>query len=356
MGGIVNFNIEDPKRTSLKGNATNANLCKEMHFGQSWFSFDEAKQDAIVLQLVKEENEAKLIAWLVKETSIDEKRAEAIANTGLPEGYGSLSAKALARILPELRADVVSYAEAAKTAGFHHSRLTENSEVSGRTFKIDNIDSETGEIKTFNIFTALPYYGEFLQRHVGFSDPKAKESDSPEKRFGKIANPTVHIGLNQVRLVVNALIKRYGHPSEVIVEVARELKRSKELRDEDVKRQAENQRRNKAYRKDIAEQLYNGAIERVSTADIQKLVLWKELSSNEADRRCPYSGIQISRGMLFGPEVEIEHILPFSETLDDSLNNKTVAMQKSKSRQRQQHTMAGSYRLCCPRMGLRKHY
>jgi CRISPR-associated endonuclease Csn1 len=49
----------------------------------------------------------------------------------------------------------------------------------------------------------------------------------------------VHIGLNQVRLVVNALIKRYGHPSEVIVEIARDLKRSKDQRDEDVKRQGE---------------------------------------------------------------------------------------------------------------------
>ena len=329
LGSLVDFNIEDPKRTSLKGNTTNSNLCKEMHFGQAWFSFNEAKQDAIVLQLVKEENEAKLIQWLQTETGIDERRAEAICNTGLAPGYGSLSVLALSQILPELRREVVSYAEAAKAAGFHHSRLAENSEVPERTFKIDNIDSETGEIKTFNIFTELPYYGEFLQRHVGFADPKAKASDSPEKRFGKIANPTVHIGLNQVRLVVNALIKRYGHPSEVIVEVARELKRSKELRDEDVKRQAENQRRNKAYREDIAEQIYNGAIEKVSTADIQKLVLWKELSSNEADRRCPYSGIQISRGMLFGPEVEVEHILPFSETLDDSLNNKTVAMRKA---------------------------
>ncbi len=329
LGSLVDFNIEDPKRTSLKGNTTNSNLCKEMHFGQAWFSFNEAKQDAIVLQLVKEENEAKLIQWLQTETGIDERRAEAICNTGLAPGYGSLSVLALSQILPELRREVVSYAEAAKATGFHHSRLAENSEVPERTFKIDNIDSETGEIKTFNIFTELPYYGEFLQRHVGFADPKAKASDSPEKRFGKIANPTVHIGLNQVRLVVNALIKRYGHPSEVIVEVARELKRSKELRDEDVKRQAENQRRNKAYREDIAEQIYNGAIEKVSTADIQKLVLWKELSSNEADRRCPYSGTQISRGMLFGPEVEVEHILPFSETLDDSLNNKTVAMRKA---------------------------
>ena len=307
LGSIVNFNIEDAKRSSLKGNATSSILCKELHFGEEWFSFAEAKQDAIVLQLVKEENEAKLIAWLIKETGIDENRAERIANVGLAEGYGSLCAKALARILPELRRDVVTYDKAVIAADFdHHSNIS---------------PAATGEI-----LPDLPYYGEPLQRHVGFGT--GNPNDTPEKRFGKIANPTVHIGLNQVRLIVNALIKRYGHPSEVIVEIARDLKRSKDQRDEDVKRQAENQQRNQRHRTAIAG-ILNTSEERVKGADLQKMVLWEELSFNSADRRCPYSGVQISAAMLLSDEVEIEHILPFSQTLDDSLNNKTVAMRQA---------------------------
>ncbi len=307
LGGAVQFNFEDPKRQEFKGNVTNAILRKADHFGETWLDFDEAKQDAIVLQLVKEENEAKLIAWLQAETGIDEKRAETIANVGLPEGYGSLSAKALARILPELRRDVVTYDKAVLAAGFdHHSNIS---------------PAATGEI-----LSELPYYGEPLQRHVGFGT--GNPQDTPEKRFGKIANPTVHIGLNQVRLVVNALIKRYGHPSEVIVEIARDLKRSKDQRDEDVKRQAENQRRNKRHRADIAG-ILNISEERVKGADLQKMVLWEELSFDPAHRRCPYSGVQISAAMLLSDEVEIEHILPFSQTLDDSLNNKTVAMRQA---------------------------
>jgi CRISPR-associated endonuclease Csn1 len=328
LGGAVQFNFEDPKRQEFKGNVTNAILRKGDHFGEAWMKFDEAKQDAIVLQLVTEENEAKLVAWLQQETGIDEKRADAIANVGLPEGYGSLSAKALQRILPELRRDVVSYAEAAKQAGFHHSVLSPNSSVPGRTFEIEKIDAESGEIKTFYVHTDLPYYGEYLQRHVGFADPKAKPDDLDEKRFGKIANPTVHIGLNQMRLVVNALIKRYGHPSEVIVEIARDLKRSKDQRDEDTKRQAENQRRNQRHRAAIAEKLEMSE-ERVKGADLQKMVLWEELSFDPAYRRCPYSGVQIGLDMLLSDQVEIEHILPFSQTLDDSLNNKTVAMRQA---------------------------
>jgi len=327
VGGAAQFNFEDPKREELKGNTTSAILSKDEHFGSAWFTFDEAKQDTIVLQLVKEENEAKLIRWLQDETGIDEKHAQAIANVGLPEGYGSLCALALARILPELRRDVVTYDKAVQAAGFdHHSRLNPYAEIPNITFKIESIDQDSGEIKQFHIHKELPYYGEYLQRHVGFGS--GKPEDVPEKRYGKIANPTVHIGLNQVRLVVNALIKRYGHPSEVIVELARDLKQSKDQRDEENKRQTANQNRNKRLRTSIAEVLRISE-ERVRRDDIEKMILWEELSFDPADRRCPYSGAQISTAMLLSDEVEIEHILPFSQTLDDSLNNKTVALRKA---------------------------
>jgi CRISPR-associated endonuclease Csn1 len=308
LGGAVQFNFEDPKRQELKGNTTSAILSKGDHFGDAWFAFDETKQDTIVLQLVKEENEAKLVRWLQDETGIAEHQAETIASAGLPEGYGSLCSQALARILPELRRDVVTYDKAVLAAGFdHHSNIS---------------PAATGEI-----LPTLPYYGIPLQRHVGFGS--GKPEDTNEKRYGKIANPTVHIGLNQVRLVVNALIKRYGHPSEVIVELARDLKQSKDQRDEENQRQAENQRRNTKFRADIAGVLGIN-LERVRAADIQKMILWSELCpDNVADRRCPYSGVQISAAMLLSAQVEIEHILPFSETLDDSLNNKTVAMRQA---------------------------
>lgn len=307
LSGTTQFNLEDVKRQEIKGNTTSAILSKPEHFGVSWFELPESKQDEVVKQLVSEENESRLIEWLTKETGIDEVRAEKIANTGLPEGYGSLSEKALARILPELQREVVTYDKAVQAAGFeHHSHISH---------------AATGEI-----LPELPYYGEYLQRHVGFGSGKLE--DLPEKRFGKIANPTVHIGLNQVRVVVNALIKRYGHPSEIIVEVARDLKQSREQRMEDQKRQAENQKRNERLREEAAGILQISP-ERVRHADIQKLILWKELSFNVADRRCPYSGIQISESMVLTDAVEIEHILPFSMSLDDSLNNKTVSMRQA---------------------------
>ena len=101
------FNLEDIKRDRLKGNAASATLSREQFFGERWYSFDHSLQDEIVDQLLNEASESKLVAWLQTQTGIDEDRAEQIANAGLPEGYGSLSRKALSRILPELMRDVV---------------------------------------------------------------------------------------------------------------------------------------------------------------------------------------------------------------------------------------------------------
>jgi CRISPR-associated endonuclease Csn1 len=305
LGGSTTFTHEDVKRTELKGNSTHSILSKAENFGNEWFDFDTSTQDEIVAHILTEESEVALVNWLTAYSSVDEQRAERIAQVGLAEGYGSVSRAALARILPELVRDVVTFDKAVIAAGFeHHSNLS---------------PAATGEI-----LAEMPYYGEPLQRYVGFADPRATESDPPEKRFGRIANPTVHIGLNQVRKVVNALIHKYGHPAEVIVEVARDLKQNKEQRDEESKRQRANQDRNDRYRTLVADQLRIGE-NQVRRDDLQKVLLWEELSLGDAlNRKCPYSGESISLGMLLSDQVEIEHILPFSMTLDDSLNNKNA--------------------------------
>jgi CRISPR-associated endonuclease Csn1 len=301
------FNLEDAKRTGLKGNLTAAVLSSEEHFGRQWHDFSLEVQDEIVRKILSEENEAILVSWLINRFDLSEPAAERISNAGLPEGYASLCSEAIALLLPELREQVITFDKAVQRAGIaHHSDIAPH---------------RSGEI-----LDLLPYYGEPLQRHVGFGsgDP----ADSPEKRFGRIANPTVHIGLNQLRLVVNTLIKRYGHPSEVIVEVARDLKQNQEQRKEDAKRQADNQKRNDRIRQEIS-RLTGIDFANVKRTDVQKVILWEELSNDTLDRRCPYSGTQISFQMLLSPEVEIEHILPFSRTLDDSLNNKTVSLRSA---------------------------
>lgn len=312
LPGTTKFNLEDIKRDRLKGNTTSAILAKDLHFGTAWYGFHHELQDAIVDKLLNEASESALIQWLQAQTHIDEATAERIANAGLPEGYGNLSREALAAVLPELIKDVVVYSEAVQRAGFDsHSALSHA--------------ENTGEI-----MDQLPYYGDPLRRHVAFAKDNPRND---EERYGKIANPTVHIGLNELRKVVNALIRHYGHPSEVVVEVARDLKLSRE-------RKLDIQREQKA-RQDLNDQQVKEAcavlgltpanLNRAKRRELsQKMQLWVELNArNVADRQCPYTGEQISIERLLSNEVEIEHILPYSMTLDDSLNNKTVAMRRA---------------------------
>ena len=309
LPGTTRFNLQDIKRDRLKGNFTAATLAKESHFGDMWFDFDYALQDCIVDKILNEASVSTLIAWLQAQTTIDEARAERVANAGLPEGYGSLSKEALSVLLPELVKDVVVYSDAVRRAGFESHSILSHSEITGE------------------VMQELPYYGDPLRRHVAF----AKENPrNDEERFGKIANPTVHIGLNELRKVVNALIKRYGHPSEVIVEVARDLKMSRERKQEIQHEQALKQELND---KQVAEAcvvlgLTRENLDRAKRRELsQKMQLWVELNSkNVADRQCPYTGEQVSIRRLLSSEVEIDHILPYSMTLDDSMNNKTVAI------------------------------
>jgi len=308
LGKNTKFNLEELKdREALKGNSTSVILSRAEFFGERWFQFDEAQQEEIVLKILNEENESYLIAWLVDNAGVDSLQAEAISYASLPEGYGSLSRTALAKILPALRTCNRSYSDAVKAAGFeHHSNI--------------------GPGAAGEILPELPYYGEALQRHVGFGT--GNPDDTAEKRYGKIANPTVHVALNQFRIVVNELIEKYGHPSEVVIEVARELKKSKKQRLEESRLQSNNEKNNDRIRNEISG-LLGISKDRVSRKDIQKWILWEELSANPADRKCPYSGVQISPRMLLSNEVEIEHILPFSITMENSINNKTVSIRRA---------------------------
>lgn len=305
--GNVTFNIEDARRQELKGNATSFILSKKQYFGSGWAKLQAELQDEIVVRLLTEENETALIAWLVEHASVDEARAELIANVALPEGYGRLSLKAIRQILPELRKEVCTYDKAVIASGIdHHSHL--------------------GARASPDLLPALPYYGQVLQRHVGFGT--GNPDDSEERRLGRISNPTVHIGLNQIRVVVNELIRRYGPPSQVVLELARELKQSREQKKATERQQTANQQRNNRYRQEIAEVLGINE-DQVKRDLIQKRILWEELSFDPIERRCPYSGVQITLAMLLSDQVEVEHILPFSQTLDDSLNNKTVCLREA---------------------------
>lgn len=294
------FNLESDKRTELKGDATAAALGRDDAFGERWHHLSLTEQDAIVERLLEEPSETVLVAELMEHWALPEAHAIRVANLGLPEGYGRLGRKALGKILPELMRDVVTYDAAVAAAGY-----SSHSDLGGRL----NLEE-------------LPYYGRVLKRHVAF------ERDNPRnevEQYGRLANPTVHIALNQMRGLVNAIIRRYGKPEQIVVEVTRDLKNGLEARKRIEAQQKLRQQDNDRYRRELA-----GLGLPHNAENIKRLRLWEELNKDDPlNRCCVYTGEQISVTRLFSDDVEIEHLLPFARTLDDSQANQTVSLRRA---------------------------
>jgi len=290
------FNLETENRKGLKGDLLTAQFGSDACLGEAWNRLSMTEQRELAKLVATEADEDALVAKLCAAPwNLTPETASSVSAAKLPEDFGALSVKALEKIVPELERDVVTYDIAVQRAGYqHHSQL------------------HSGEI-----FKSLPYYGQILR---GYTAPADGAKNDDERRFGKISNPTVHIGLNQLRLLINALVKRYGAPSEIIVELAREFGYGPDRRRELLRTQQDNTERNARYDEHLRLQGL-----KTSRENRQKLQLWEELGKDDAlDRYCVYSGTRLSRAMLFSDEVEIDHILPFSRTLHDGIGNKVL--------------------------------
>lgn len=328
----ADFNLgRDAKRTGLKGDAVGARFSTRNALGPAWRDLTPEQQYALavlveqadqtetleaallalpsespaeneILKGIFDGTERKAIANALRSLPfpLDDAQARQIAAFNLPDDYGNLSLAALSRIVPELKQDVITYDEAVRRAGYQsHSQF-----------------------HTSEIFSQLPYYGEVLK---GYTTPMPTAKNEDEHRNGRIPNPTVHIGLNQLRQLVNALIKRYGSPHQIVIELTREFGASGEKRREIISRQKENQERNERYDNQLRELGIHANRE-----NRQKLQLWEELGKDDAmDRYCVYSGQHLSKAMLFSDEVEIDHILPFSKSLHDGVGNKILCTRQS---------------------------
>jgi CRISPR-associated endonuclease Csn1 len=291
------FNLESDKRTFLKGDAVGRVLADKTRFGKDWWSFDDAKQDAIAEVILAAEDEDALAAIARAEWGLNDDQASAVARTSLPDGYCRLGRRALAKIVPIMLEQGLDEYHAAKEAGY-----------------------EPSDFRGDGTADTLPYYGVPLERHMIGASGRSEDED--EKRYGRFPNPTVHIGLNQLRVLVNALIATYGKPHEIVIELARDLKLNRKQKEEIERRIKEDTDRNEKLRAELTE-----LGQKINRENLQRLKLYHELKPQ--DRVCIYTGERISAEMLFGPEVAIDHILPFKDTLDDSLANKVLCLRRA---------------------------
>ncbi len=300
------FSMEDKGREKIEGSKTAKRLSRDDAFGKKWMQLPISMQEEIVEKLIAEENEEELVAWLVAEAGLDTEHAETVARASLPDGYASLGRTANALILQELVAEVIPYSEAVERAGE----------------KSDGALSHHSDFRDGEILSRLPYYGQVIPRHVGFGTGEPDEKDQA-KKHGRIGNPTVHIGLNQLTKIVNRLIDRFGRPEEIVVELARDLKQSQKQKDEDQRRNRENQRKNDLRRQKLVE------LNLPENGLNMALLRLYEDQTIAGVAKCPYTLRTIGITQLFSDEVEIEHILPFSRTLDDSMANRVVCFREA---------------------------
>lgn len=221
----------------------------------------------------------KLIDKLQNLCGMERPYAAILSNVTFADDYGSLSAKAIQKILPHLK-EGNTYDVACAYAGYRHSAASLTKE------EIEN---------------------KVLREHL---DVLPKNS---------LRNPVVEKILNQMVNVVNAIIDAYGRPDEIRVELARELKKNAKEREDLTKAIAQATKESERIRKILADEF---GLSHISRNDIIRYRLYEELAAN--DYKTLYSNRYVPREMLFSKEIDIEHIIPQARLFDDSFSNKTL--------------------------------
>lgn len=223
-------------------------------------------------------NEA-LLVKIQELCGFEKEYASVLANISLALDYGSLSAKAIRKILPHMMKGY-EYSEACKMAGYNHSaRSLTKEELANKEYK-----SRLDTIKR-----------------------------------NSLRNPVVEKILNQMINVINEIIKTYGKPDEIRIEMARELKKSQEERELLDAAIRKNTAESEKLRKELEEEF---GIQHVTRNDILRYKLYNELKMN--GYKTLYSNTYIPREEIFSKRFDIEHIIPQSRLFDDSFSNKTL--------------------------------
>lgn len=298
LNGKCVFNLERGNRTELKGCSTAVKMRSEKRFGKLWDKFSLEEQDEIVEKIFDAKEDEEIFDFLSKYDLSEEQKAS-ISKINLPAGTSSLCREVSEQLVHKMKMQgmQVAYNVAVEMLGYKYAD------------------------QSVEKFDELPYYGKVLVGSTTGVDNSAPETN-PEKRYGKIANPTVHVALNQTRTVVNALIREYGKPSQIVVELSRDLKASREAKADLQRKQNDNAKRNAILNNKISE---NFKIAYPNREDRLKYRLWEELGAEGLPRKCIYCGRTISGAEIFTNEIQVEHILPFGRTLCDAESNKTVA-------------------------------
>ncbi|MBL7983666.1 MAG: hypothetical protein JNM91_01645 [Flavobacteriales bacterium] len=296
----------------LLGNVTVARIKDAV--GEDWYWKQEPeKRPKLWHTLYFAEDEGWIEAYAKKSLGMNDEQAKQYAEVNLELDYGSISHKAAQKILPFL-IDGFDFASACAEAGYHHS-----------------------------------------QRDLDKAD-RVLDAKLDTSKMEPIRNPLVQMTVNETARLVNAVIEEHGKPDLVRVELLRDLKKPKAVREKMRNSMRDKEKLRDEYRAFLQARK---VLPEIRMSDIKKFELWLELEYSESDlgklapamdlkafkkfaeavsakdrekfhlwleceRISPYTGNPIALNKLFTEAIHVEHILPYSRSIDDSFVNKTL--------------------------------
>lgn len=244
---------------------------------------DDGKEIADEDKLLYGNSDVALKKKLKEKYGFNPEYASMLLGVNLQSDYGSLSARAIRKILPFLK-DGHLYNEACALAGYNHAHSLTAEERADRPLK-DKL--------------------EVLKKN-------------------SLRNPVVEKILNQTINLVNQLIDTYGKPDEVRIELARELKKSAKERQDMTSYISKAKGRHEDIKKILQKAPFN--IANPTRNDVIRYKLYEELAP--LGYKDIYTNQYIAKENVFSKEIDIEHIIPKSRLFDDSFSNKTLSFRE----------------------------
>ncbi|MBY0307842.1 MAG: type II CRISPR RNA-guided endonuclease Cas9, partial [Phycisphaerales bacterium] len=158
-----------------------------------------------------------------------------------------------------------------------------------------------------------------------------------ETSMGMLRNPAVTRALTEVRKLVNAIVRRFGKPEFIRVEVARDLKKARKLRERLSRENREREADREAAKRRI---LKEAGIGQPSRDDVERVLL-----AEECGFICPYTGRAFGVADVIGkrPQYDTEHIWPLSKCLDNGFGNKTLCYHEENRARKKNRTPYEAY-------------
>ena len=229
---------------------------------------------------------------LIKRFNLSEKIADKLSKIDFTkQSFGNKSNKAMRKILPYLMQGY-DYSQASSLVGYNHSNsLTK---------------PERDERVTADKLTLLP-----------------KNS---------LRQPVVEKIINQMINVVNAIIDKYGKPDEIRIELARELKQSKDERNDAEKRNMNNKKLNEEVSNRLSELGIPSTKRYIQKYKFIFPSVNKNLKDAQVTNQCIYCGQTFNlTEALTGDNFDVDHIIPKTLLFDDSQTNKVLVHRKCNS-------------------------